>query len=263
MFTTMNIANVRPLPSTYYYHIKANQERLAKNPLFLSPLRNLKQREDKRQYDISLNYRLGSFYLVRFIDKYVNPKVIDNAIKTNPNIKKILKNNGLPVKISEKNIDNNAKAHMFATYLYAKDIAKAVNLSENNSLILYQAALLHDIGKALIPEEIVQKPGKLTNDERKIIDLHSQLGYEIIKTTKIPVEVAELIKKHHYNKDAVKENDICCLILSVADVFSALKEKRAYKPAMQDKEAIDIMYGMPKLSSVFVHILRGNTENRV
>ena len=258
----MEVPNINPLtPLQTYYNIKANHKKFAQKTFIPSSFQNLKQKEDKRHNVVTSYERLAFLYPAQYIDKYVNYRVVDNALKTNPNITKILKKHKIEPKISMKNIDGSAKAHMFTTYLYSKEIAKIIRLDEKKSKILFQAALIHDIGKALIPEEIVQKPKRLTKKERKIIDLHSELGYEIIKTTNVPKEVAELIKSHHDNKDIQKDN-ILSLILSVADVFSALKEKRVYKPAMQDSEAFEIMKVSSKLSPVFIHILSGCQANK-
>lgn len=251
-----NINTLTSLPS--YSYIKANQnsKRFANTTCSFSAVKTLPPSVDKYDDAVTSVESVCQFYPSRYIDKYVSHKVIKNAIKTNPNITKILNEHGLTPRISNKNINEKAKMHMFNTYICAKKIGRVIKLDDKKAQNLYQAALLHDIGKALIPERIVQKPGKLTPEERKIIDLHSKLGYEILKTTDVPKEVAELVRGHHDPRNK-KTDNIYSLILSVCDVYSALKEKRAYKPAMQDKEAFEIMSSSDKLSQVFVHILKG------
>ncbi len=253
----LKVKNMNPIASLQsYYFIKANRKKFASKPYTHSPIKGIKEVEDNRHNLKSSEERFLVYYPAQYIDEYVNPKVIRNALETNPKITQILKEHGITPQISNKNIDKQAKEHMFTTYLYARDIAKKINLDDKKIKPLCQAALLHDIGKALIPEEIIQKTSKLTPQERKIIDLHSEIGYEILKTTDIPKEVSELVRGHHKGKDERKDN-ILSMILSVADVFSALKETRPYRPAMVDKEAFDNMVATPKLSLVFTYILRG------
>lgn len=204
------------------------------------------------------NQTISSFhalYPVQYIETYVNPTVVQKAVDTNPNISKILAEYGLEPQISLENINSNAKNHLFSTYMYSKDIAKLMQLDKKSSLILFQAALLHDIGKALIPEEIIQKPGKLTPYERKIVDLHAQLGYEILKTTDVPKEVAEAVRTHH-TPITEKPDDRISQILSVADVYSALREERAYKPVLDHDKTCSIMTESKELAQHIVQELK-------
>lgn len=192
---------------------------------------------------------------VPFIDKYVNVEVVGHATKVNPKIRQILEENGVPVVISAKNIGAHTKRHLFTTYLYAMEIAREINLDSESTNHLMQAALLHDIGKALIPEEIIQKPGKLTPEERKIVNLHSELSSEILKTTDVSPIVVNAVDKHHSHSED-KDVDLISQILSVADVFSALKEERSYKKAMPDDKAFNIMENMDSLSQPLVASLK-------
>ena len=252
----MIISTISPITSLSSFYKNANQSGFANISCAFSSAKKAKKSDIQVNGTVPKFERDSYYNQLLYIDKYVNPKVVKKAIKKNPNITKILNEHGLTPRISKKNINEQAKMHMFATYLYAKDVAESIKLDEKKSETLCNAALLHDIGKSLIPKEIVQKPSKLTPDERKIIDLHSELGYEILKTTDVPIEVAKLVKDHHESKEN-KRNDKISLILSVVDVFSALKEKRVYKPAMQDKEAFDIMKESEKLSQFFVYVLKG------
>lgn len=197
---------------------------------------------------------------IPYIDKYVNVDVVENAIKENPKITQMLKENGITPTVSHLNIGAHTKRHLFTTYLYAMEIARYINLDPESSKCLAQASLLHDIGKALIPEEIIQKPGKLTPDERKIVDLHSDLSSEILKTTDVSPRVIEAVGTHHTDAGE-KENDAVSQILSVADVYSALKEERPYKKSMPDEKAFDIMKSMPELSQPLVRSLQLSRYN--
>ena len=192
---------------------------------------------------------------IPYIEKYVNPQVVENALKTNPRLSHVLKDNGITPKVSSLNIGAHTKRHLFTTYMYAMEIARNVHLDANSTKLLAQASLLHDIGKALIPEGIIQKPGKLTAEEREIVNLHSELSAEILKTTDVPREVIEAVDSHHTPAEN-KEDDLISKILSVADVYSALKEERPYKKAMPDDKAFSIMESMKQLSQPLVKSLK-------
>jgi len=189
----------------------------------------------------------------KFIEKYVNRDVVQNAIEKNPEITRILKRNGLEAKISEKNIDKSLQRHLFTTYLNAVGIAKQAKIDAKTTAKIAQAALLHDIGKALIPEEIIQKPSDLTFDEYRIVRLHSKLGAEILKTTDIDPDVIEAIELHHENKNHARKT-ACTIakILSVADVHSALREKRSYKAPKEDEDVFREMREMKFLTQDYV-----------
>ena len=162
-----------------------------------------------------------------------------------------MKSHNLPIVISEKNIDSSLKRHLFTTYLYAMEIAKQAKLDIITTTKIGKSALVHDIGKALIPESIIQKPGKLTPAEKEIVKLHSELGAEILKTTDIDPDIVYAIE-HHHSAQKHQSSSIISQVLSVADVYSALKEERVYKEPMADKEAFRIMFKLPKLSEKYV-----------
>lgn len=191
---------------------------------------------------------------LKFIDKYVNKEVVQHALETNPNIKAILEYHNVPVVISEKNIDSSLKRHLFTTYLYAIEIAKQSKLDSETTKKIAEAALVHDIGKALIPESIIQKPRKLTPAERDIVHLHSILGAEILKATDIDPDIIDAIGHHHTHTKHSKSN-LISRVLAIADVYSALKEQRPYKEPMPNDEAFKLMLNMPRLSQKFVKAL--------
>lgn len=124
------------------------------------------------------------------------------------------------------------------------ELKKEVNLSD-----LQQAAMLHDYGKVLIPKEILNKKGALTPEEKKIMELHSEFGYELLKGQGVNERVLNLIKYHHQKPDGSGypaidndfEHNISAEILEAADMFSALTEERAYHKPCSKEEALDII----------------------
>jgi response regulator RpfG family c-di-GMP phosphodiesterase len=121
---------------------------------------------------------------------------------------------------------------------------------------LTNAAALHDVGKIMISDTILNKPGKFTVDEYEIMKTHSQLGGEIVENILKDTSDAALIQissdvaHYHHEKwdgsgypEGLKGEEIplCARIMAVADVFDALVSKRVYKDKMPVEEAFDIL----------------------
>ena len=111
--------------------------------------------------------------------------------------------------------------------------------------------MLHDLGKVLIPSKILNKPAKLNVKEREIMNIHSTLGYELLKTQNISAETLELIKYHHQNlkhtgypelEESIYQSDIGVQIISISDKYSALREARVYRRKLSQVEALLILY---------------------
>jgi putative nucleotidyltransferase with HDIG domain len=111
---------------------------------------------------------------------------------------------------------------------------------------LYIAALLHDIGKIAIPEGILNKPGRLTSEERDIIQLHTIKGAEIITPLSLPQECYNGILYHHehfdgkgYPEGLEGENvPISAAIIAVADAYDAMTSDRPYRKSLEKTVAI-------------------------
>lgn len=142
--------------------------------------------------------------------------------------------------------------HLTATRIIAAKIYSLLP-SELKQLInlvdLQQAAMLHDIGKVLIPKEILYKKGALSPKEKEIMNLHAEFSYELLKQKGVKESVLKLIKYHHQKPDgkgypeagADFEYSISLQVLNAADKYSALTEKRAYHTACTKKEALEII----------------------
>ena len=193
-----------------------------------------------------------------FMNKYLNQNVLENALQANPKISDILINKGLKPAIYMQNIQGKNQEHFLTTYQKARELSS--NLPEGEESPLLQAALLHDIGKALIPTPILEKPGKLTDEERNVVDLHAELGAEILKTTNISPAVIQAVGLHHldYNHP-LKINNQMAQILSVSDVYSALKEERPYKPSFDELKVKNIMENDNRLNPKLTKIMFTST----
>lgn len=178
----------------------------------------------------------------KFIQKYSRREFLERAAKANPKVAQLLKKEGLDVKIEPENMLAITKSHLIPTSKYARAIMQNSGeyYTQNDYDIMLEASLIHDLGKALIPSEILNKQGALTPKEREIVKLHNDLGFELLRATTLSPKVLSLIQNHHgygqkYPKDSMSQ------ILTVADIYSALKEERPYKKAMSDEQAFEIL----------------------
>ena len=178
----------------------------------------------------------------KFVEKYASREFLEKAIKSNPKIAQILESKGLSVNITSENITEIVESHLIPTMQNAKLIMdkSAYNFSPQDYDVMTKAALLHDIGKVLIPPEILNKKETLTKRDKEIISLHDELGYEILRSSNLSPKVLELIRSHH-NYSSGKEQSDLAQILSIADIYSALKENRAYKKSMSDDVAFKVL----------------------
>lgn len=177
---------------------------------------------------------------------------IEATAKSNPRIREILAEHDLPVKVNIEELDKLKQGHMRETRIVAAQIYSSLpaELKKEVSLPhLQEAAMLHDYGKVLIPNEVLNKAGRLDANEREIMELHSELGYELLKDKGVSEKTLNLVKYHHQNLNGngypAKKKDfeygIDAQILSTADKYTALREKRAYKNPMGKYEAFEII----------------------
>ena len=200
---------------------------------------------NKDNYTTPFEDELALNHPTRFTSQYFNLNTIENSIKCNPNIKELLHSNHLEVKLNLNNINSIVMSHLIPTAKKAQTIYINMGHSKNeiNYTRLTQAALLHDIGKVFIPESILNKKGKLTFSERRIVELHNALSYEILKTTNLHPLVPKLAYEHHDYENNVKKNHENQALM-IADIYCALREKRPYKKPMNDFTAKVILYDM-------------------
>jgi HD-GYP domain-containing protein (c-di-GMP phosphodiesterase class II) len=185
-------------------------------------------------------------------EKFGTKEQIEATIKKNPRIQELLTKYNIPAKINMEELENLKRGHMnstrvVSTQIYSSlpaEVKKSVDLSS-----LQEAAILHDYGKVLIPNNILNKKGKFTPQEREIMNLHSELGYELLKDKGLSEKTLNLIKYHHQDLKgsgypAKVNNDVYDInteILTTADKFCALREKRCYKNPLAKFEALEII----------------------
>jgi PAS domain S-box-containing protein/putative nucleotidyltransferase with HDIG domain len=126
-------------------------------------------------------------------------------------------------------------------------IAREMGLSEDKTASLNMAATVHDIGKIYVPSEILNKPGRLTDLEFKLIKTHVEAGYNVLKNIKFKDPIAEMVRQHHERLDGsgyprgLKGGQILssAKIMAVADVVEAMSSHRPYRAALGVDAALE------------------------
>ena len=170
---------------------------------------------------------------------YSNPIYANTLLANSPAAKEILSGNNMELKSYPENLAKTTKAHIQTTVAYANQIANKLNLTPADKKVLELACVFHDYGKIFIPSEILNKPGSFTPAEKEIMDLHAKLGAETLKASGMNPRVLSLIENHH--KPLSEQSDILGQILSVADIYSALREQRSYKAPLTNAQAMQIL----------------------
>lgn len=125
-------------------------------------------------------------------------------------------------------------------------IGRARRLPPDRLEVLRLAALVHDVGKIGVPDDVLFKPRELTPDERSIIERHPALAAETLAPIHGTKEIADIVLAHHESPDGSgyprgltrDQIPVEAAILRVADVFSALTDRRSYKQALDPESAL-------------------------
>ena len=146
--------------------------------------------------------------------------------------------------LEEKNMETNE--HTERVSQYAFDIGKKLQLKISDLDELALVASLHDIGKIGVNEDILLKPGKLTEEEFEIMKTHTEKGYRIINASSELGNIAKCVLTHHEKWNGtgyplgLKEEEIPLIarIINVADSYDVMTNDRVYKKAMSKEEAV-------------------------
>jgi HD-GYP domain-containing protein (c-di-GMP phosphodiesterase class II) len=110
-------------------------------------------------------------------------------------------------------------------------------------------AVLHDVGKIVVPSEILNKPGPLDAEERAVMERHAAAGSDLLREIDFPWDILPMVRGHHERWDgrgypdglAAENIALSARITCVADVFDALTTDRPYRPAFSHDEAMSMM----------------------
>jgi len=142
--------------------------------------------------------------------------------------------------------DRYTQEHIERVVSISMGIGRQLGLSASALRSLEVGAALHDIGKIAIPEEILNKPGKLTPAEFLLVQEHAALGSEILQPVPFPPEVVHAVRHHHEKWDGTGYPDrlagegipLVARIVAVADVYDALTSDRPYRAAWSHERAV-------------------------
>jgi putative nucleotidyltransferase with HDIG domain len=150
---------------------------------------------------------------------------------------------------SIESADHYTRGHCERVASYACALARAAGVDDEVLLWFRMGALLHDVGKIVVPAEILNKPGRLTPEERAVIERHPDAGVELISDIEFPWDIRPMVRHHHEAWDgsgypaglAGETIPLAARILCVADVYDALASDRPYRPAFPHERTLEIM----------------------
>ncbi len=139
--------------------------------------------------------------------------------------------------------------HNFRVALYGLRLAEEMGVGAVQLRAMAQGGIVHDVGKLRVPDEVLNKPGRLTQEERRIIEEHPMHGYNLCKRLGFMGEELSIIRSHHEKWDGTGYPDglqgteipLLARIIAVADVYDALTSTRAYRTAMTHEEAMAVL----------------------
>lgn len=168
--------------------------------------------------------------------------------------------------------DDETGAHTERVGRGAERLARAAGLADDFCESVLIASPLHDAGKVAIPDTVLLKPGRLTDGERRVIETHAQIGYELLRNSTLDVlEFASSIAwTHHERFDGAgyprglsgAEIPVEGRLVAIVDVYDALTNDRVYRPAFSSEKAVEIMRAEdghfdPDLLDVFIECVPG------
>ncbi len=132
---------------------------------------------------------------------------------------------------------------------YACRIAEEAGIPEHDITWFRMGAFLHDVGKTEVPAEILNKPGRLTDEERLIMERHTVIGDEMLAPVEFPWDIRPIVRSHHERWDGTgypdgltgEEIPFTARILRFADIFDALTTARSYRKPLSPEVAYSIM----------------------
>lgn len=166
--------------------------------------------------------------------------------------------------------------HSINVGIYAYRIAKQLLSNDDDCLDIYLGAILHDVGKIGIPDSILLKDGKLTNEEFTVMKTHPQIGFDITQAITHFKDrgVDKIVLYHHERPDGKgypfgiisSEIPLGAKIVAVADTYDAMTTKRLYRPSLCHAEALEeLLSGKgaqfdPMIVDAFMVSLKGYSD---
>ena len=147
--------------------------------------------------------------------------------------------------------DTYTSGHSQRMAAWAEAVARELGMDEDAIGALRWSALLHDIGKIGVPDEVLRKPGPLDASEWSVMRRHPEIGAQIVAHVRVLAPVAPIIRSHHERLDGSGYPDglvgdaipLGARIIAVADTYSAMTDERVYRRARSHQDAIAVLVG--------------------
>ena len=164
--------------------------------------------------------------------------------------------------------DNETGGHSQRVCRYSLEIARAMGWQEKQLGSLARGAYLHDIGKLGVPDGILLKPGPLTTEERKLMQRHSQIGFDLVKDIPFLADATDVVLMHHERFDGSgypqglkgEQIPMSARIFAIADTLDAITSERPYQRASSFESARETIRRLsgtafdPQVVSVFLNL---------
>ena len=168
-----------------------------------------------------------------------------------PNTRKTANRRAKALMVALRERDARTSAHCSRVVGLAVELGRKRGLSKQEIDLLRLSAQFHDIGKIGIPDDILLKPGELSQEEREVVRKHAALGQRIVLDIDIPnIQTVGLAVRHHHERydgggypDGLAGDDIPLLsrIIAMADTFDSMAEGRTYSKAMSHRQIMEVL----------------------
>lgn len=210
------------------------------------PLKNLKQASGiyseslKIVSNVLTDVRSGKMFNSDAI-KYVSENITEMTLKDSRVMTSVTR---------LKQYDNYTFHHSMNVSIYAASLAAHLGMGKTGVEIAANSGLLHDIGKMFVPEEILNKPGALTEEEFAQVKSHVELGYDYLKKQGVGCDKLSMVAEHHERNDGtgypygLRDKDISIFgkIGAIVDIYDAMTSDRVYHKGIPATSALKMMF---------------------